>query len=48
MKIDDVPVNTAQPSIELIERRGRHGAIIADSLTDGGRNHWRSRRCAWR
>jgi hypothetical protein len=47
MKIDDVPVNTSQPSIELIERRGRHGIIIADALTDGGRCHWRSLRCPW-
>ena len=45
MKIDDVPVNTSQASIELIARRGRHATIIADALTDGGRPHWRPLRC---
>ena len=46
MKIDDVPVNTSQPSIELIERRHRHGIIIANASTDG-KVSLASLRCPW-
>jgi predicted ATPase/class 3 adenylate cyclase len=36
MKIDDVAVNASDPSIELLERRCRHSAIIANASTDEG------------